>query len=773
MEIRKFIISIVSRFDGRGFKQADAAARKLKGTASEAAEEVEEVDESLRKATKSSRTYARTTKEVETAQRAANKQLRDTKGRFSASGREARKSSRSWKGFGGTLKGTGQALKKAASLAKVAAVAFAAAAAAVAAVAVPVLRTGMEFEQLEVRLTTLLGGTAQAQRAFKVIKDFARDTPFDLQEVTRSFIDLQTRGVDPTRKRLTGLGDLASAFGEDLQSITDAIAAAARGENDPIEKFGVAAKASGDKVVLTFRDQKVAVERTAEAITDVLVKFGEMEGIAGSMEAQSKTLAGQFGNATDALQGFLNTAAQSGAMERVSEILEELQDKFLSDTNARLLGQALDEILTTIRDMLESVDPHDVISAFQLLLKLVQLLLKALKPLIWTWSQMVEAMSKFDRMANRVIKIGGRVRDAFSGMLDGSISLRGGVTELARSFGILSDEAQVTGGAMDELKAKAVAAAEAVQRAVLGALAEGQSDEELTKIMNDTRLPGQVRAAAQKELERRKTERANKQLQEQEKKRTREEQRFDPTADLDKAAQDFGEETAAKEFKRLRKEGVSEEEAKRLASVAGAKAEEEERKRLSEGGDPRKKGKKGGKKPKEDKFFDFESDAEKAAQTQGEEFAAQEFERLRAEGVAVEAALEQSRAAGQKRAEELKKRFLEAGRIFDASADNILDILGLRGPGSVLEGRPPPQTLLITFAPVFKFIETFNQTIEKVDGAKALAEVTGQGGQAAAEAGLDEGYDRFKTMFEAMMGLMIDRLQKADGGGRLPSGGEG
>jgi hypothetical protein len=688
------------------------------------------------------------------AQASAGDETQKAAAKVNAAGAGAKRSSR---GFG-DLSGS---MRKAANVAKFAAVAAAAAAAAFAVVAVPVLKTGMEFESLQSRLDNLLQSSEAGAKAFKFIQGFAAKTPFSLQQVTKAFIDLTTRGVDPTAARLTGLGDLASSFGGDLQSITDAISAAARGELDPLEKYGLSAKTAGDKIIVSFKGQKFAVEKNAEAITDLLTKFGQYPGIAGAMEAQSKTLAGQLSNAQDSLSQFLNTAAQSGPLERTGEILALLQEKFINPRNAQLLGQALDKIFTLMRNALKDLDPQDVTDGFELLVNVMELVARALQPLIWLWKALVGMLDSAVEVTDRVLA----ALDAIGKALLITTPLSDGIRGIGEAFGFLNAEAEETGAVLDGLRVKAQAALAAIKRAVTGAIAGTLTDEELAQVAENQSLPQAARDAAKKEQDRRSSEQADK----KEKQRQKDEQRFDPSAPLDKAAQGVGEEASQKEFKRLLDAGMPEDAAKKQASLVGVEAEQQERKRLGSGGKIRKKG----KKKEEDVFFDFEKEASSAARSQSEKFAGEELQRLVQEGITFEEALAQSREAGKKREEELKQKFLAAGKVFDASANNILDVLGLRGPGSVLEGRPPPQNLMIAPQIHITMIDTFNQTIGELAGRDALAEVTGAAGKAAAEAGLGDLATRVQDLFDKMMDLRIGQLLKADAGGRVSPGPEG
>ena len=68
-----------------------------------------------------------------------------------------------------------------------------------------------EFQDLGLTLQTVFKGAEQGKAAIDFINEFAQRTPFDIQTLTRSFIQLGGAGIRPTEKLLTTLGDAASA----------------------------------------------------------------------------------------------------------------------------------------------------------------------------------------------------------------------------------------------------------------------------------------------------------------------------------------------------------------------------------------------------------------------------------------------------------------------------------------------------------------------------------------------------------------------------------
>ena len=68
-----------------------------------------------------------------------------------------------------------------------------------------------QFQDLELTLGTVFGGMEQGQAAMDFIAEFAQRTPFDIQTLSRAFIQLGGAGIKPTEELLTTFGDAASA----------------------------------------------------------------------------------------------------------------------------------------------------------------------------------------------------------------------------------------------------------------------------------------------------------------------------------------------------------------------------------------------------------------------------------------------------------------------------------------------------------------------------------------------------------------------------------
>lgn len=151
------------------------------------------------------------------------------------------------------------------------------------------LETAANFERLKTALTTTLGSAEEANRAFAEIQQFAKETPFGLEETTEAFLKLKNRGLDASQDTLRAYGDMASAMGKSLDDMVEAVADAVTGESERLKEFGIVAHKEGDKMKYTFRGVTTEVAFNAKEIEKYLISLGEVN-FAGGMEAQSKTL---------------------------------------------------------------------------------------------------------------------------------------------------------------------------------------------------------------------------------------------------------------------------------------------------------------------------------------------------------------------------------------------------------------------------------------------------------------------------------------------------
>lgn len=206
-------------------------------------------------------------------------------------------------------------------------------------VAAEVLETGSSFEQLERRLTSILGSSEKAREAFAMLKDLAQQTPFDVKGLTEAYAKLSAFGLQPTRAQMLAMADAAAELGggtEMLEGVTLALGQAwtkgkLQGEEmlqlaeRGIPAWDLLAKATG-KNVEELQKLSSAGQLGRDAILQLIDAMGKKS--AGASADLMNSYAGAVQRAQDALQELFNMIAQSGVLEYLTAQLQGLLAKF-------------------------------------------------------------------------------------------------------------------------------------------------------------------------------------------------------------------------------------------------------------------------------------------------------------------------------------------------------------------------------------------------------------------------------------------------------------
>ena len=190
--------------------------------------------------------------------------------------------------------------------------------------------TASAFEQFRTQLETITGSAQAAKAAMGWIQTFTAQTPYELDEVTQAFINLQTYGIDPTTGVLRVLGDTASSMGKSLDQAVEALADALQGEFERLKEFGIRARATADQVTFYYmkagQQMAVTVKNSAEEIQKALLSIWG-DKFTGGMERMSHTLQGILSNLSDYWTQFKNEVMESGVYNYIKAVLETLLEK--------------------------------------------------------------------------------------------------------------------------------------------------------------------------------------------------------------------------------------------------------------------------------------------------------------------------------------------------------------------------------------------------------------------------------------------------------------
>lgn len=192
------------------------------------------------------------------------------------------------------------------------------------------INVGAQFETLGAQLETLYGNSRDAQAGLDWIKDFTKDTPFELAQVTEGFIKLKAMGMDPMDGTFQAIADQAAALGasgETLQGIVLALGQAwtkqkLQGEEAMqllergVPVWDLLAKATG-KTTAELMKMSEQGKLGRDVIRQLVDEMGRMN--AGAAERAMQTFNGQISNLRDNWAGFLATIADSGALDYLKD----------------------------------------------------------------------------------------------------------------------------------------------------------------------------------------------------------------------------------------------------------------------------------------------------------------------------------------------------------------------------------------------------------------------------------------------------------------------
>lgn len=272
--------------------------------------------------------------------------LKDTIGGVSDQFKKASSSGLSfWKLVGGSAVGNlaSQAISRVAS--------------GIASIGTSAIKSAAQFEQFKVVLTNTLGSGSEAEAALNMITEFAANTPYQIEELTASFIKFANRGLKLTVEQMTNIGDLAASQGKSFDQLTEAILDAQSGEFERLKEFGVRATQANGKVTLAFKDQTVVVDKNNKAITEAILKFGQLQGVAGGMAAISQTLNGQISNLKDKF-AILGKELGEEMLPAIKEIVQGIVE-FLDNLDTKQIvlffGVIKDQVLPALSDLYDTL----------------------------------------------------------------------------------------------------------------------------------------------------------------------------------------------------------------------------------------------------------------------------------------------------------------------------------------------------------------------------------------------------------------------------------
>lgn len=209
-----------------------------------------------------------------------------------------------------------------------------------------------KFQSLQASLVTFTGSTEKAKGAFNILKEFAKTTPFSLDEVVGSFNVLIAQGIKPTEAQLRNFADIAGGTSKSILQFSEAIADASVGEFERLKEFGIKTKKEGETITFSIGDLTKSVNNDADSILAALADIGATKFADGAAR-QAETLGGSFTNLRDTIDEFMFEVGEAGLAKELSKTVRSFTSviggnkdlaKSLSDTGVRAIRYFVDAI---------------------------------------------------------------------------------------------------------------------------------------------------------------------------------------------------------------------------------------------------------------------------------------------------------------------------------------------------------------------------------------------------------------------------------------------
>jgi hypothetical protein len=202
------------------------------------------------------------------------------------------------------------------------------------------------------RLTTQMGGEAQAKQIYNWLRQFAEVTPFEKNELISGFSTIKGSGYQLTEADMRGLGDVTSGSKKTFHEMIEMLKSANRGLGQMVDNFdGMKATSEDGKIQMERFDKQLGVwvKETFEAGDMAgLVRFVRTHGernYQGEMGRQSKTIPGLLSTVRDRLTSRFEDMGDAGMEQSLTGIMERAV-KFMGDLepHAKRFGKRLSEI---------------------------------------------------------------------------------------------------------------------------------------------------------------------------------------------------------------------------------------------------------------------------------------------------------------------------------------------------------------------------------------------------------------------------------------------
>ncbi|HPQ38572.1 MAG TPA: hypothetical protein PLW97_13095, partial [Synergistaceae bacterium] len=216
-----------------------------------------------------------------------------------------------------------------------------------------------QMEQFHLTLKTVIKDGAETERAFAWVREFAKTTPFNTDEVVEAFTLMKTVGMDTVMAvedivRISG--DAAMVFG---RSITD-VASALIGMNSmTLRQFGIEVDRESSQWTAKLGDRIIETEDNITSLRRAVLELLE-DAFAGGMKEAENQWRGSIRTMSslwyEMKAGIMGDAGSGGPFDAIEKAVVRVKDRWMSwteDTSYQaFLAKAQDGIMEVVQSAL-------------------------------------------------------------------------------------------------------------------------------------------------------------------------------------------------------------------------------------------------------------------------------------------------------------------------------------------------------------------------------------------------------------------------------------
>jgi len=195
------------------------------------------------------------------------------------------------------------------------------------------VQAGMKIEVFRKQLEAVSGSAREADRQLAAIREFARTSPLETEDVVKSFVRLRAVGIKPTEEQLKTLGGVATLFNTQLGDVSNAMIGM---EKEVLRRLGVEIDRTGKTAIITSGKVRREVGKDSASIRAALLEVWE-ERFPNAIETASDTLTARL------------AIMRSNIFEFQAQLIEEFLPKMNSGVGG--INESLESMVKNVKQV--------------------------------------------------------------------------------------------------------------------------------------------------------------------------------------------------------------------------------------------------------------------------------------------------------------------------------------------------------------------------------------------------------------------------------------